>query len=150
MKYKSNLKQFELNARLYSILESIEIQSECGEPSLERIKVSQEGKQLISKRQKLIKIIGKSRDGWQVVAEYESDELASRSEDEKHLKKAREAANPKRRLRDQVTSERGKKTRIGTDNQLFRGKTLGLSFDFVNSCGLDPLAYPPIFFVLIC
>ena len=152
LKYKRNQKQIELNARLDSILESIEIESECGEPNLERIKkVSQKGRsRLIRKRQKLIKIADKSRDGWQVVAEHESDELASGSDDEKRLKKARETANCKRRQKDQVSSERGKMTKIRTDNQLFRGKTLGLSFDFVNSHGLGPLAHPPMFFVLIC
>ena len=39
------------------------------------------------------------KDGWQVVEEYESDELASGSEDEKRLKKAKEAASRKRKQR---------------------------------------------------
>ena len=60
-------------------------------------------------------------DGWQVVAEYESDELASGSEYEKRLRKAREAASRKRRQKEQLSNDRGKKPRIalGTDNQLF-------------------------------
>ena len=41
---------------------------------------------MIHKRQKLIKIADRYKDGWQVVEEYESDELASNSEDEKKLK----------------------------------------------------------------
>ena len=59
-----------------------------------------------------------------MVAEYESDELASGSEDEKRPKKAREAASRKRRQKDQLVSECGKKPRatMGADNQLFRGK----------------------------
>ena len=60
LKYKSNQKQLQLNVRLDSILESIEIERECGEPNLENVKkVSQEGMQLIHKRQKLIKIADK-------------------------------------------------------------------------------------------
>ena len=51
-----------------------------------------EGKELIRKRQKLIRIADKSADGWKVVDEYVSDELASGSEDEKRLKKAKETA----------------------------------------------------------
>ena len=48
----------------------------------------QEAEQFIRKRQKLIKIADRSKDGWLVVQEYESDDLASNSEDEKHVKKA--------------------------------------------------------------
>lgn len=123
LKFKGNQKQFELNAELDTILESIETESESIEPNLSQIKkLSQEGRQRIRKRQKLIKIADKSKDGWQVVAEYESDELASGSEDEKRLKKAREAASRKRRQKEQLSSDRGKEPRIalGADNQLFR------------------------------
>ena len=38
---------------------------------------------LIGKRQKLNKTTEKNEDGWQVVVEYESDELASGSQDAK-------------------------------------------------------------------
>ena len=89
LKFKGNQKQFELNAELNAIFESIETESESIEPNLSQIKkLSQEGRRRIRKRQKLIKIADKIRDGWQVVAKYESDELASGSEDEKLLKKA--------------------------------------------------------------
>ena len=124
LKYKGNQKQYELNAELDSIIESIETESERGEPNLPLIKkYSQEARELIRKRQKLIK-------SWQVVAEYESDELASDSEDEKRLKKARETASRKRRQKDQLTSGSGKKARaaVGSDNQLFRGKKNCLQF----------------------
>ena len=58
------------------------------------------------------------------MAEYELDELASGSEDEKRLKKAREVAGRKRRQKDQGNSDRGKRARIfpSADNQLFRSK----------------------------
>ena len=49
--------------------------------------------ELICKRQKLIRIADKSADGWKVVDEYISDELASDSEDEKRLKEAKKAAS---------------------------------------------------------
>ena len=52
----------------------------------------QEAEQFIRKRQKLIKIADRSKDGWLGVQEYESDDLASNSEDEKHLKKVKNAA----------------------------------------------------------
>ena len=138
LKFKGNQKQFELNAELDAIFESIETESESIEPNLSQIKkLSQEGRQRIRKRQKLIKIADKSRDGWQVVAEYESDELASGSEDEKLVNKAREAASRKRRQKEQLSSDRGKKPRIAlcADNQLFGGKKKSLLFTlYIHMC----------------
>jgi len=126
LKYKGNQKQFELNAQLDTIIENIETESNCSEPIIALIKkYTQDARQLIRKRQKLIKIADNSKDCWQVVAEYESDELTSGSEDEKRLKKAREAASRKRRQKDLLASDRGKKRRVsmGADNQFFRGKS---------------------------
>ena len=150
LKYKGNQKQYELNAELDSITESIKTESERGEPNLPLIKkYSQEARELIRKRQKLIKIADKSKDGWQVVAEYESDELASDSEDEKRLEKARETASRKRRQKDQLTSGSGKKARaaVGSDNQLFRGKKNCLQFTLRFHMVLDPLTHPTILLV---
>ena len=150
LKYKGNQKQYELNAELDSIIESIETDSERGEQNLPLIKkYSQEARELIRKRQKLIKIADKSKDGWQVVAEYESDELASDSEDEKQLKKARETVSGKRRQKDQLTSGSGKKARaaVGSDNQLFRGKKNCLQFTLWFHMVLDPLRHPTILLV---
>ena len=87
--------------------------------------LANEGKELIRKRQKLIRIADKSADGWKVVDEYVSDELASGSEDEKRLKKAKEAASRKRRQPTQVRSGTDKKVKgssTSTDQQLFRGE----------------------------
>ena len=131
LKFKGNQKQFELNAELDTISESIETESERIEPNLSQIKkLSQQGRQRIRKRQKLIKI-------WQVVAEYESDELASGSEVEKRLKKAREPAGRKRRQKEELSNDCGKKPRIalGADNQLFRAKIKSLLFTlYVHMC----------------
>ena len=87
--------------------------------------MANEGKELIRKRQKLIRIADKSADGWKVVDEYVSDELASGSEDEKRLKKAKGAASRKRRQPAQGPSGLDKKfkgTSISADQQLFRGE----------------------------
>ena len=56
-----------------------------------------EGRQLIKKRQKLIKLTDRSKDGWLVVQEYDSDELASNSEVEKKIWKAKLSAEKKRK-----------------------------------------------------
>ena len=141
LKFKGNQKQFELNAELDAIFETIETESESIEPNLSQIKkLSQEGRQRIHKRQKLIKIANKNKDGWQVVAECELDELVSAapgSEDEKRLKQAREAASRKRRQKEQQFSDRGKKPRIslGADNQFFRAKKKSLLFTlYIHMC----------------
>ena len=43
-------------------------------------------KDTIKKRQKLKKLADKNKDGWLVVEEYESDDLASDTDDEKRIK----------------------------------------------------------------
>ena len=45
----------------------------------------------------MIRIADKNRDGWPVVQEYESDDLASDSEDEKKIRKAKAAAEKRRK-----------------------------------------------------
>ena len=50
------------------------------------------GKKLILKRLKAIKIADREEFGWAVVRHYESDEIASNTEDEKDIGRARRAA----------------------------------------------------------
>ena len=68
----------------------------------------------------------------------------SGSEDEKRFKKAREAASRKRRQKDLLASDRGKRPRVsmGTDNQIFRGKSYCLHITSWIQMVLDPLAHP--------
>ena len=75
------------------------------------------------KRQKLIKIADKNRDGWLVVQEYETDDLASDSEDEKKIRKAKAAAEKKRIEAKGNIGNTSKKFKSPSDFQLFRGKT---------------------------
>ena len=84
MKFKGNQKQFELNAQIESVLDRIRSANDSKNNQADDL--VDEGKKLIRKRQKLIRIADKSADGWKVVNEYVSDELASGSEDEKRLK----------------------------------------------------------------
>jgi len=90
-----------VNAELENILEQIQTANQKGAYDQSITDLTKEGKKIIHKRQKLIKIADKCTDGWQVVEEYESDELASDSEDEKKLKKAKEAAGKKRKAKEQ-------------------------------------------------
>ena len=126
LKFKGNQKQFKLNAELDNIFDQIQtanVQAARGKIST----LVNEGKKLIHKRQKLIKIADRYKDGWQVVEEYESDELASNSEDEKKLKKAKEAAGRKRKVRQEgkrVEDKHQKTFHDPPDHQLFRGTLL--------------------------
>ena len=87
LKFKGNRKQFKLNAELDNIFD--QIQTANVQAASDKIStLVSEGRKLIQKRQKLIKIAYRCIDGWQVVEEYKSDELASNSEDEKKVKKA--------------------------------------------------------------
>lgn len=59
------------------------------------VEVLNEGKTLLAARQKHIRIADRSEHGWNTVVEYEADELASDSDDEKKLEKAEKAADRK-------------------------------------------------------
>ena len=121
MKFKRNQKQFELNAQMIdSAFDRICLAKNSKNKQVDDL--ANEGKKLIRKRQKLIRIADESADSWKVVDEYVLDELASRSEDEKCLKKAKEAASRKRRQPAQGGSRLDKKfkgTSTLTDQQLF-------------------------------
>ena len=89
-----------------------------------------------------MKIADRYKDGWQVVEEYESDELASNSEDKKNLKKAKEAAGRKRKARQEgkrVEDKRQKTFRAPPDHQLFRGRLM-----------FDIRTYTLLILVLLC
>ena len=68
-----------------------------------------EGKQLIQQRQKLLKLADSSELGWKVVSEYQSNPLASDSEDEKKMYKAELTVERKVR-RDQMKRNKGRKS----------------------------------------
>ena len=125
-KFKGNRKQLELNAQLDHIFGQIEVN--LNEPQEVR-KLVVEGRQLIKKRQKLliIKLADRSKDGWLVVQEYESDELASNSEDEKKIRKAKLSPEKKRKESKASSGNASKKFKSASDVQLFRGKTFYFS-----------------------
>ena len=78
--------------RLCNVLTQID--ESGGSPAVIQ-KLVAEAKLVIKKCQKLIKIAAKNRYGWLVVQEYETDDLASDSEDEKKIRRARAAAEKK-------------------------------------------------------
>ena len=121
----SNRKQFEVNAKLESLF-SARIKASADNPSQVNTQV-QEAQQIIRKRQKLIKIADRSKDVWLGVQEYQSDDLPSHSEGEKRLKKAKNAAEKKRKNPERSKVGSSKRFKPDNDNQLFRGNIFPLS-----------------------
>ena len=94
IKYKGNRKQFEVNLQVDNILTRV---NDSTSSPADIHKLVAEGKVIIKKCWKLIRIADKNRDGWPVIQEYKSDDLASESEDEKKICKAKAAAEKNRK-----------------------------------------------------
>ena len=124
-KFNGNRKQFELKSLLNSILTQIEGSVE--NPS-EVLKFVAEGELVIKERQKLIKVADKNREGCLVVQEYESDDLAFDSEDEKKLRKAKSAVERKRKEIKSISGNVLKKFKSGSYSQLFVVRSLTVLF----------------------
>ena len=67
-------------------------------------KLIAEGQHLNKKRQKLIKIADRNKDSWLSVQEYESNDFASDSEDEKKLRKAQKSQPKEKEKRRKATA----------------------------------------------
>ena len=107
-KKKGHEKQFRFNEE---VREKVAIASDClgaTPPAVERAKESlKEGEDLIVSRQKAIRIADRSEYGWATVEEYEEDELAANSDDEKRLFRAEMRAGRKCK----AAAAKGKKKR---------------------------------------
>ena len=99
MKKKGNNKQFLFNAEILDELDELDVITEelHSEDTDSALKTTKRVGKFIQKRQKLIKLADKSEAGWLAVDEYESDELADDSADEKRIKKAQEKAARKKK-----------------------------------------------------
>ena len=67
-----------------------------------------EGTELLTHRQKIIKFADRSELGWAVVDEYEDDDLAEDSDDEKRMEKAERQAERKLAKRRKIREAKGK------------------------------------------
>lgn len=90
-KKKLNEDQFKHSKEMERIMDRITSSLENKEYEKAQEAVD-EGKKLLQKRQKYIKIADREEDGWEVIKCYKSDVLASDSDDEKRLNKSRRQA----------------------------------------------------------
>ena len=97
-KRKSCEDQFKFNVKLSSKLRDAEDAVKSGDAGLATGKIS-EGLDLISNRQKVIRLADSSELGWSVVKEYQSNPLASDSEDKKRMMRAEARASRKMKQR---------------------------------------------------
>ena len=137
LKLAGNKDQFIFNAELQnSIEESTELlQHQDFEGALVKLETAQKSLHL---RQKKIKLADKSDAGWLAVKEYEAEDLASDSDDEKRIKKAQASAVRKKAksrqskpINQASRKEFVNRFPVHSDNQLFRGNscmdTIGIS-----------------------
>ena len=126
-RYKANSRQFIHNAAVQDhVLATINCLTQERPDSAKALTSANRALEAIQKRQKLIKLADKSEAGWLAVEEYESDELADNSDDEKRIKKAQDKATRKKK---QLAFARAKRQKVAPqqitpqpqDKQLFRG-----------------------------
>jgi hypothetical protein len=95
-KRKANEKQHQFNDLVQDSIEVAQKSLGAVPPAIEKAKESlKEGEKLLKDRQKLIRIADRSEYGWATVSEYEEDELADGSDDEKRLYRAEMRAGKK-------------------------------------------------------
>ena len=143
LKFPGNRDQFLFNNDVQDLLYST-AGSLRNEDTASALKSIEQADTLLRQRQKKIKLADKSEAGWLAVKEYEADDLASDSDDEKRIRKAQDSALRKRRQNAskkdtarQQTTPYCSNSRVANDQLFFRGNLFPF---FVLSYGRQVLA----------
>ena len=117
-------KQHQFNEQVRDKMDAAATALEQTPPAVEKARtLLKEGEKLIDTRQKCILIADRSEHGWATVAEYEEDELADNSDDEKRLFRAEVRAG--RKIKQKSAKETKKKG--GAAKKPFRSSWLSPS-----------------------
>lgn len=120
---KSHEKQYVFNEQVRDKLDSAAAALGQTPPAVEKARdILKEGEKLIDVRQKNIKIADRSEHGWATVAEYEEDELADNSDDEKRLFRAEVRAGRKLKQKSAKDTRR----RGGASRKPYRASAAGM------------------------
>ena len=135
MKFAGNKDQFIFNSKLCGTLDEVSELLAAKQIEKAEEKVGELSRNL-KRRQKIIKLDDKSEAGWLAVKEYQTEELASDSEDEKRIRKAQERSLKKKKKQNvSKKHDRDRNLSLGAsrfratqdDGMLFRGIVLSLS-----------------------
>ena len=103
---KGNQKQYDHQSDVLEALEEIKLLVVEGEQDRAE-EVTAKAIEMVKKRMKLIRMADRSDHGWFTVDAYESDDLASNSEDEMKIRRAEaEAARKRKKFQQRVEAER--------------------------------------------
>ena len=108
-KRKSCEDQYKFNSKVTTTLRDAQSNMEGARNMGQAVKDVAEGISLINHRQKLIRMADASETGWKLVKEYETNPLASDSDDEKKMMRAEARAAKKQKLE---LTKKGKRTRF--------------------------------------
>ena len=153
LKFAGNKDQFIFNSELCGTLDEVSDLLAAKQTEKAEEKVAELSKNL-KRRQKIIKLADKSEAGWLAVKEYQTEELASDSEDEKRIRKAQERALKKKKQNVSRKQDRDRNSSLGAsrfratndDRMLFRGIVLALSLYFTGKC----LHSACLYLVVVC
>ncbi len=95
-RFRGNEEQFKFNCKVHELVDQGLKLINSGS-SATAVPIIEKAKEELSKRNKLVKLADKSEAGWAAVDEYEQDELASNSDDDKKLRSAQARASAKKK-----------------------------------------------------
>lgn len=121
LKSPANQKQLDFETQVLKMWDNTELALNNGDQETAK-KCVKEGKKLVLSRTKLIRLA--DREGWATALAYETDDLASDSEDEKRISKAIKSANTKlKRLPKKRTDQNNSENLENSKKQRFEKQT---------------------------